>query len=88
MGEGESDEEKAAKNKGVVADNVAQSAEWRIKSGRMGYIQTVIYAFCDAYYDSPVESFGDLLSEAIEIIQAYASEESSKDAEPDKKALE
>lgn len=85
FGEGEDDGK--AEKKGLVEDTLEQGAEYRTKSARMGYISTIIYAFCDAYYSSPVESFVELIGEAIELIEAYVSEEAKDDEEPDEKAL-
>jgi hypothetical protein len=49
----------------------------------MSYLMTVMYAFCDAYYNAPVEAFGELIAEAIDLIKTYASEQ--KDTEIDTK---
>jgi hypothetical protein len=75
------------KMKGAVAETLEESAEWRLKSSRMNYISTVLYAFCDAYYGSPVEAFSELIGEAISIIEAYVSEEGKDDEDYDAKTV-
>jgi hypothetical protein len=79
MGEGEED----GKKKGLVEETFMQGAEEREKQERMSYVMTVMYAFCNAYYESPVESFFELVTEAVGLIEQYAEDE--KDGEPDEK---
>jgi hypothetical protein len=86
FGEGEEDgkegKEGKKEKKGVVEDEFMQGAEDREKNERMNYVMTVMYAFCNAYCESPVESFFELIAEAIELIQAYAkNEQEESDAE-------
>lgn len=82
MGEGEEDGK--TEKKGVVEDMFMQGAEDREKNERMSYVMTVMYAFCNAYYESPVESFFELIKEAISLIEEYVKheqEESDEDEE-------
>jgi hypothetical protein len=73
FGEGEDDGKK--EKKGLVEETFMQGAEDREKQERMSYIMTVMYAFCNAYYESPVESFFELIEEAVDLIEEYAKHE-------------
>jgi hypothetical protein len=78
MGEGETEEKK----KGVVEEEFMRGAEDREKNERLNYVMTVMYAFCNAYCESPVESFFELLEEAVQLIEDYAkNEREESDAE-------
>jgi hypothetical protein len=74
------------KHKGAVEDIFMMGAEQREKQERLGFVQSVIWALCDAVWQADVEDFFELLEEAIEIIENYAEHEKNGETDAEEEA--
>jgi len=78
--------ENCPKHKGMVEDIFMEDAEQREKNERVSYVMQVMYAFCEAFYYADVTDFFELLEEAIELIEAYASHEKTGETDAEEQA--
>jgi tetratricopeptide (TPR) repeat protein len=71
MGDGESDEEKAAKAKGQVAEELAEDDVQKAKYQKLNDVYDIFYAFTSAYMDDSVgvDDFEKLLDEAVALMK-------------------
>ena len=79
MGEGDSDEEKAAreaKEKGAVGEELAEDQVRQAKFKKLDRAYDVFYAFTSAYMDddTPVDDFEKLLDEAVALMKNVGAE--------------
>jgi hypothetical protein len=71
MGEGETDEEKSLKNKGEVADELAEDDVQKAKYQKLNEVYDIFYAFTSAYMEDSVgvDDFEKLLDEAVALMK-------------------
>ena len=71
MGEGETEEEKALKEKGQVADELAEDQVYEQKYKKLNNVYEIFYAFTSAYMDETVgvDDFEKLLDEAVALMK-------------------
>ncbi len=71
MGEGESDEEKALREKGAVAEELAEDDVQKAKYQKLDEVFDIFYAFTSAYMDDSVgvDDFEKLLDEAVALMK-------------------
>lgn len=77
------------KHKGTVEDIFMMGADNRRKNELLGFVQQVMWAFCDAVWQSDTSDFYELLEEAMGIIKEYADSEKANDdqEEAEEKAI-
>ena len=71
MGEGETDEEKALREKGAVAEELAEDDVQKAKYKKLDEVFDIFYAFTSAYMDDSVgvDDFEKLLDEAVALMK-------------------